>query len=165
MRLIFFVEFKCISVESASHFYSFVCRCVRSKNLHSQFDKFNHVKYTKSLSLRNWYTQIRLLFFAPNAPNAHKASFKVRFFRSSCADFFTLRAPRRRVFRAGFFRPARRRCDEICQPKNTLAVADFRTRSRQKNRRRARAFFDTRAARPTRTCAPPAVSNFYAHMY
>ncbi|QYF91599.1 hypothetical protein KY495_12335 [Massilia sp. PAMC28688] len=52
------------------------------KKLRSRFDKFNHVKYTKTLSVRNWRARIRLLFFAPNAPNAHKASFNAPFFRA-----------------------------------------------------------------------------------
>jgi len=73
--------------ESASHFYSFVCRCARVKNSHSQFDKFNHVKYTKSLSLRNWYTQNHSSFFVSNAPNAHKASSNSRASTRSRAPF------------------------------------------------------------------------------
>ena len=74
VRLVFFVEVKCISVESASHVRSFFCLSSRLINSRSRFDKFNHVKYTKTLSVRNRRAMNRLLFFASNAPNAHKAS-------------------------------------------------------------------------------------------
>jgi hypothetical protein len=90
-------------------FIRLVCRCVRSKNPHSQFDKFNHVKYTKSLSLRNWYTRIRLLFFAPHAPNEHKGAFKTRFSPAPCSDFCASRAPYFAIFFRLIFSSSRAR--------------------------------------------------------
>jgi len=92
VRLIFFVELNAYSFESASHFYSFDVRCVRTKNAHSQFDKFNHVKYTKSLLLRNWYAHIHFIFFVANAPNAHKASSNMRLARRWREDFLASQA-------------------------------------------------------------------------
>jgi hypothetical protein len=63
-------------------FRSFVCLSSRLKKSRSRFDKFNHVKYTKTLSVRNRRATNRLLFFAPNAPNAHKASSIASIFRA-----------------------------------------------------------------------------------
>ncbi len=89
VRLVFFVEVKCISVESASHVRSFFCLSSRLENSRSRFDKFNHVKYTKTLSVRNRRAANRLLFFASNAPNAHKASSIARFFRAYRPTIYT----------------------------------------------------------------------------
>ena len=89
VRLVFFVEVKCISVESASHVRSFFCLSSRLENSRSRFDKFNHVKYTKTLSVRNRRATNRLLFFALNAPNAHKASSIARFFRARGSMIYT----------------------------------------------------------------------------
>jgi len=69
MRLVLFAKLTCILNESASHFLiGFACRSdarFRLKFLHeshsSHFDKFNHVKYTKTLLVRN----PRTVFFMP----------------------------------------------------------------------------------------------------
>lgn len=54
--------------ESASHFFRSVCRRSRRISPRSRFDKFNHVKYTKTLSVRNLHTRIRLLFLCEAPP-------------------------------------------------------------------------------------------------
>ena len=102
MRLIFFVEVKCIFVESASYFRSDFCLSSRLKYSRSRFDKFNHVKYTKTLSVRNRRVTNRLLFFALNAPNAHKGRSIARFL---CAHrtVFSRFAARAKKARRAFF--------------------------------------------------------------
>jgi hypothetical protein len=54
VRLVFFAKLTCILIESASHFFDRFDRLFTCENSQrSHFDKFNHVKYTKTLSVRN----------------------------------------------------------------------------------------------------------------
>jgi hypothetical protein len=62
MRLVLFAKLTCILNESASHFLIGLPPVKRAKkSACSRFDKFNHVKYTKTLSVRNPHT----VFFVP----------------------------------------------------------------------------------------------------
>ena len=49
--------------ESSSYFDLFFCRISRENSAHSRFDNFNHVKYTKTLLVRNWRTHYFASFF------------------------------------------------------------------------------------------------------
>ena len=59
--------------ESASHIRSIFCPGSRLKSSRSRFDKFNHVKYTKTLSVRNWHTAFSSLFFRRDKRNFFRA--------------------------------------------------------------------------------------------
>src|SRR5689334_852239 len=69
MRLVLFVKLTCILNESASQYLDrLVSTFGAEKSACSRFDKFNHVKYTKTLSVRNPHT----LFFAPFDHDEHR---------------------------------------------------------------------------------------------
>ena len=131
--LFFSLDLRAYSFESASYFYSFVCRCVRSKIAHSQIDKFNHVKYTNSLSVRNWFTQIRRVFLRGTRPTHISLRSKRDRDAAAAHPFTHARRHARAWSRTILLRRARPRIDDICQPKNRRVCADFRRPARPNN--------------------------------
>ena len=128
--------------ESASHLFQFFCQRSRFKSSRSRFDKFNHVKYTKTLSVRNWRATIHLLFFASKRANAHKGSSNARFFRASRHANRTSRA-RRLPFFVGaacalrvliFSSPQTARSVQTAGPDNTIKSSRGSPNRRRRNR-------------------------------
>jgi hypothetical protein len=107
--LFFSLNLSAYLFESASHFVLFFCRRSRFTSSRSRFDKFNHVKYTKTLSVRNWHATIHLLFFAAKRANAHKAISKTGFLRALRAFIGA-----RRKARVAFF------VSDVCALRATL---------------------------------------------
>ena len=69
VRLVLFAKLKCILIESVSYYSIDYCPDARDNITCSRFDKFNHVKYTKTLSVRNPRT-VYFMSFHEGKPTA-----------------------------------------------------------------------------------------------
>ncbi|TFW34033.1 hypothetical protein [Massilia horti] len=97
VRLVFFARLSCILIESASHFFDrFAAVKTFEKTQRSHFDKFNHVKYTKTLSTRNWrtlFSRRRCAFEDETALFLSNSSFDALFCETACVRIGKQKAP------------------------------------------------------------------------